>query len=189
VERIDKYVILAYTSLIGIGASAVFLPVPVYLHMIFTTMLIIYIGSVTSCSDLDEALNDTTTTAERPSTKVSKKANVEKMKTKDAYMFPVIGSFALLSLYIVFKYFPKEYVNLVLKVYFGFFGVIVLGTKISDLINGILPISLVTTLQGYSASTPVPNFEFYYNKFFGFIVRPTENKNLQASEKKTDYIY
>ena len=46
----------------------------------------------------------------------------ESMSTKDAYMFPVIGSGTLFGLFLLFKYFNKEYVNMLLTAYFLFFG-------------------------------------------------------------------
>ena len=40
---------------------------------------------------------------------------METMKTKDAYMFPVIGSAVLFSLYLVYKLLPKEWITFVVK--------------------------------------------------------------------------
>lgn len=47
------------------------------------------------------------------------------MSTKDAYMFPVIGSCVLFSLYLVFKFLPPFYVNLAIKAYFFLVGTLV----------------------------------------------------------------
>jgi len=78
-----------------------------------------------------------------------------------------------------------------------FFGFIVLGSKLAELLTGILPISLVETLQGFNVSINFPNFEYYYNKLFGFFIgistkASTENKEkekekakIKASDKKT----
>lgn len=72
-----------------------------------------------------------------------------------------------------------------------FFGFLVLGSKLAELLTGILPISLVLTLRGFSLTINFPNFEYYYNKLFGFFIgitssKPsTENKDLKASDKKT----
>jgi len=49
---------------------------------------------------------------------------VETMKAKDAYMFPVVGSCVLFGLYVLFKLFSKEYINLLLTAYFLFFGIL-----------------------------------------------------------------
>jgi minor histocompatibility antigen H13 len=49
-------------------------------------------------------------------------AESERLSSADAYWFPVIGSAALFTFYLVFKFFPKEYVNYLLTAYFGVFG-------------------------------------------------------------------
>jgi hypothetical protein len=72
------------------------------------------------------------------------------MQTKDAYMFPVIGSVVLFSLYLVFKFLPKEYVNLVIKGYFFIFGILVLGQKLSQIFGQLLPIEIVKSLNSKS---------------------------------------
>ncbi len=46
----------------------------------------------------------------------------ERISKSDAYWFPVLGSVTLFSFYVVFKYFPKEYVNYLLTAYFSLFG-------------------------------------------------------------------
>jgi hypothetical protein len=46
----------------------------------------------------------------------------EKMSSQDAYMFPVIGSCTLFGLYLIFKYFEPQYVNMLLSAYFAVFG-------------------------------------------------------------------
>lgn len=48
------------------------------------------------------------------------------MQTKDALMFPVYGSFALLSLYIIYKFISKEYLTLALGAYFSVIGLMAL---------------------------------------------------------------
>lgn len=50
----------------------------------------------------------------------------EKMTSKDAAIFPIMASVALFSLYIVFKLFSKEYINMLLTGYFFFLGVLAL---------------------------------------------------------------
>ena len=45
-------------------------------------------------------------------------------------MFPVIGSGVLFGLYILFKYFSKEYVNLLLTAYFLFFGILAVSSTV-----------------------------------------------------------
>ncbi|KAJ2354356.1 hypothetical protein GGF43_003270 [Coemansia sp. RSA 2618] len=51
----------------------------------------------------------------------------EAVTSEDAYMFPVYGSAALFSLYVVFKYLNTEWVNLLLSAYFALLGVLALA--------------------------------------------------------------
>jgi len=64
---------------------------------------------------------------------------VETMKAKDAYMFPIIGSCVLFGLYVLFKLFSKEYINLLLTLYFLFFGVMAVSATIRPLVLPFFP--------------------------------------------------
>lgn len=44
------------------------------------------------------------------------------MSSKDAYMFPVYGSMALFSIYLCYKFLPKEWLNIVFTCHFTFIG-------------------------------------------------------------------
>eukprot|EP00501_MAST-03F_sp_TOSAG23-6_P002453 GSMAST32.ASY1.ANO1.2563.1 assembled CDS len=74
----------------------------------------------------------------------------------DAGMFPVFGSFMLLSLYVVFKLFDKEYVNMLLLAYFIMVGTFALASAISPLkekkTNGSNPNAL------FCVTIPLPKF-------------------------------
>ncbi|XP_031549797.1 minor histocompatibility antigen H13-like isoform X2 [Actinia tenebrosa] len=63
----------------------------------------------------------------------------ESMTPKDAAMFPIIASCTLLGLYIFFKIFSKEYVNLLLTLYFFVLGVLALTHLIRPTIELLLP--------------------------------------------------
>jgi len=63
---------------------------------------------------------------------------VETLSSKDAYMFPVIGSCVLFGLYLLFKYLSKEYVNLLLTTYFLFFGVFAVSSTLRPLFAAML---------------------------------------------------
>ena len=47
---------------------------------------------------------------------------MEAMSTKDAMMFPVVGSCVLFGLFLLFKFFAKEYLNLLFTFYFLILG-------------------------------------------------------------------
>jgi minor histocompatibility antigen H13 len=59
---------------------------------------------------------------------------VETMKAKDAYMFPIIGSCVLFGLYILFKLFSKDHINMLLTAYFLFFGVMAVSATLRPMI-------------------------------------------------------
>jgi len=61
------------------------------------------------------------------------------MKTSDALMFPFMASGALFGLYILFRLFSKEYINLLLTIYFLLFGIIALSTTSSPLFAKFIP--------------------------------------------------
>jgi minor histocompatibility antigen H13 len=63
----------------------------------------------------------------------------ETMSSDDAWKFPFIGSGVLFGLYILFKVFSKEYVNMILTAYFALFGVF----SIAETIKPILMLSRV----------------------------------------------
>jgi len=64
---------------------------------------------------------------------------MEQMSSKDAYMFPFIGSAFLFGLYLVFKFLPKDYVNMCIKAYFFLFGVLVLAACLYKVALLLLP--------------------------------------------------
>jgi len=47
---------------------------------------------------------------------------METMSSKDAMMFPIIGSCVLFGLFLLFKFFAKEYLNLLFTFYFLLLG-------------------------------------------------------------------
>ncbi|XP_065843309.1 minor histocompatibility antigen H13-like isoform X2 [Oscarella lobularis] len=65
--------------------------------------------------------------------------DVEKMTTKDVAMFPVIASGALLSLYLFFTIFSKEYVNLLLSIYFFALGTVAVASLIEPIVKPFVP--------------------------------------------------
>ncbi|XP_065167194.1 minor histocompatibility antigen H13 isoform X2 [Atheta coriaria] len=68
-----------------------------------------------------------------------KENKAEKMTSKDAAIFPIMASVALFSLYIVFKLFSKEYINMLLTGYFFFLGVLALTHLLSPICSKLVP--------------------------------------------------
>eukprot|EP01095_Lingulamoeba_sp_RSL-Kostka_P006830 TRINITY_DN215_c1_g1_i1.p1 TRINITY_DN215_c1_g1~~TRINITY_DN215_c1_g1_i1.p1 ORF type:complete len:388 (+),score=97.65 TRINITY_DN215_c1_g1_i1:1394-2557(+) len=78
--------------------------------------------------------------------------NTETLSSKDAYMFPVIGSITLFGFYVLFKLFPKEYVNFILTIYFLMLGIGALATSLTSLLSAIPTLS---NLQKYTIRSPI----------------------------------
>ncbi|KAL1493897.1 hypothetical protein ABEB36_009579 [Hypothenemus hampei] len=71
-----------------------------------------------------------------------KEKKPEKMTKKDAAMFPIMASLALLGLYIIFHLFSKEYINLFLTGYFFFLGILALSHLLSPIIGKLVPAAI-----------------------------------------------
>eukprot|EP01117_Protostelium_nocturnum_P001250 TRINITY_DN1156_c0_g2_i2.p1 TRINITY_DN1156_c0_g2~~TRINITY_DN1156_c0_g2_i2.p1 ORF type:complete len:302 (-),score=74.76 TRINITY_DN1156_c0_g2_i2:150-1055(-) len=61
------------------------------------------------------------------------------MTVEDAWKFPFIGSAVLFGLYLAFKWFSKEYINLLLSSYFLLFGILAVAGSVKPLVLRIFP--------------------------------------------------
>ncbi|XP_065182967.1 minor histocompatibility antigen H13-like [Sycon ciliatum] len=98
-----------------------------YTALVVLAVLPIIIGSIRSVEFLKKA-------------RVSKKAgeDVDVISTKDAMMFPVFASCALLGLYIVFKALGEQYVNWLLNIYIFIFSSLALSRALNVILRPIL---------------------------------------------------
>jgi len=63
-----------------------------------------------------------------------KQKGMESMSSDDAWKFPFIGSGVLFGLYLLFKMFSKEYINLLLTGYFLLFGIAAVTATIKPIV-------------------------------------------------------
>jgi len=91
----------------------------------------------------------------------------ETMSSKDAAMFPLFASATLFGLYIFFQLFSKEYINMLLTVYFFFLGVLALAHILSPLVYRLTPswvpneqYHLVLTRGSGDKKTDLANYHF-----------------------------
>ncbi|EER14175.1 minor histocompatibility antigen H13, putative [Perkinsus marinus ATCC 50983] len=68
-----------------------------------------------------------------------KKEDIDSVSHKDAMMFPVVGSVALLSLYLAYKLVSPYLMNLLLTGYLGMLGVGALAETVKPLVDSCLP--------------------------------------------------
>jgi len=114
-----------YVALISLMLASNFVLIPVPVQLITSASAIVYIGSTLSLK-LKHARE------------ASGEKNEEVMKAEDAYMFPLLGSGVLLGLYILFKVFDKDLVNLLLTSYFALIGAYSLTEAFSPLLTSLL---------------------------------------------------
>ncbi|CCI45211.1 unnamed protein product [Albugo candida] len=98
-----------YVVLIALTVLSNFVLIPVSIQMILSATSIVYIGSTLSLRL-------------KCHREASGEKNEDVMNAKDAYMFPLLGSGVLVGLYLFFKYFEKDMVNLLLTSYFALVG-------------------------------------------------------------------
>ncbi|KAI9259335.1 signal peptide peptidase-domain-containing protein [Sporodiniella umbellata] len=76
----------------------------------------------------------------------------ESLSSSDAYMFPVIGSGVLFSLFMVFKYIDKKYVDYVLTAYFSLMGCAAVTKASLDIFKSIVPVSWLSGVAKYKVT-------------------------------------
>ncbi|XP_069383705.1 minor histocompatibility antigen H13 isoform X2 [Paralichthys olivaceus] len=91
----------------------------------------------------------------------------ETITSRDAARFPIIASCTLFGLYLFFKVFSQEYINLLLSVYFFVLGVLALSHTMSPLMSRIFPTSfpnkqfqLLFTQGTGESKEEIVNYEF-----------------------------
>ncbi|XP_043470364.1 minor histocompatibility antigen H13 [Leptopilina heterotoma] len=106
-----------------------------YGSLIIMAVIPIFFGSYRSVRHHKEQQEHFKTSGEKPET----------MSHKEAAMFPFVSSVALFGLYIFFQIFSKEYINLLLTVYFFFIGILALSHLASPLISSLVPAAIPKT--------------------------------------------
>uniref|UniRef100_A0A4W3GU68 Histocompatibility (minor) 13 n=1 Tax=Callorhinchus milii TaxID=7868 RepID=A0A4W3GU68_CALMI len=66
----------------------------------------------------------------------------ETITSRDAARFPIIASCTLFGLYLFFKIFSQEYINLLLSIYFFILGILALSHTLSPAMNRVYPTNL-----------------------------------------------
>ncbi|XP_028266593.1 minor histocompatibility antigen H13 isoform X2 [Parambassis ranga] len=141
----------------ALNATAKFVATPegtalAYGSLVFMALLPIFFGALRSvtCSKSKNA-------ADMPET----------ITSRDAARFPIIASCTLFGLYLFFKVFSQEYINLLLSVYFFVLGVLALSHTMSPLMARIFPASfpnkqyqLLFTQGTGESKEEIVNYEF-----------------------------
>jgi minor histocompatibility antigen H13 len=94
--------------------------IPVSLQVGVHTVLLVYLGCIFSVKVFD----------------VKKEREVEIMQQKDAWLFPVFGSGVLFGLFLIFRFFNKDMINVLFHYYFSLIGAYTVSSLIYERIVG-----------------------------------------------------
>nr|XP_057941251.1 minor histocompatibility antigen H13 isoform X1 [Doryrhamphus excisus] len=156
----------------AVNASAKFVPTPegtalAYGSLVLMALVPIFFGALRSvaCSKSKELGDKGYESGYRNASDMP-----ETITSRDAARFPIIASCTLFGLYLFFKVFSQEYINLLLSVYFFMLGVLALSHTMSPLLSRIFPASLpikqyqLLFTQGTGeAKEDIINYEFDTN--------------------------
>uniref|UniRef100_A0A7N8XZZ9 Histocompatibility (minor) 13 n=1 Tax=Mastacembelus armatus TaxID=205130 RepID=A0A7N8XZZ9_9TELE len=153
----------------ALNATAKFVATPegtalAYGSLVFMALLPIFFGALRSvrCSKSKELGENDYDSGFRNSADMP-----ETITSRDAARFPIIASCTLFGLYLFFKVFSQEYINLLLSVYFFVLGVLALSHTMSPLMSRIFPDSfpnkqyqLLFTQGSGESKEEIVNYEF-----------------------------
>lgn len=141
----------------ALNATAKFVATPegtalAYGSLVFMALLPIFFGALRSVT-----CSKSKNTSDMPET----------ITSRDAARFPIIASCTLFGLYLFFKVFSQEYINLLLSVYFFGLGVLALSHTMSPLMSRVFPASfpnkqyqLLFTQGSGESKEEIVNYEF-----------------------------
>ncbi|KAM4737536.1 minor histocompatibility antigen H13 isoform 2-T2 [Anableps anableps] len=141
----------------ALNATAKFVATPegtalAYGSLVFMALLPIFFGALRSVT-----CSKSKNSADAPET----------ITSRDAARFPIIASCTLFGLYLFFKVFSQEYINLLLSVYFFVLGVLALSHTMSPAMSRIFPASfpnkqyqLLFTQGSGESKEEIVNYEF-----------------------------
>ena len=135
---LDLSQVLTLSIFAIIGTSAV-VPLPVNTILIYISSAMIVVGARLALQDrMRSQGGDADSDEDTNASSGGKKGGDDSMTTKDALWFPVVGSVFLVSIYVVFKVVPKEYIDLAVSGYFGIVGLVALTPTIGFMLRPFL---------------------------------------------------
>ncbi len=97
----------AYIAILAMLVVPQFFLIHPYLHLIIVAPLLVWTGCQRSLLEAQKAPED---------------SQIETVSKKDAMQFPLIGSAVLFGLYVVVKLVKKEYLDILISIYFSVLG-------------------------------------------------------------------
>lgn len=157
-----------------------------YFSLISLALLPIYFGSFQSLRTPTKVLEarrqkkpkgDTEEDDEEEEEDEDEPSVSETLTSSDAWLFPVIGSVVLFSLYCVFKFLDRKWVDRILGTYFGFVGFFAVFKAFSTLLSGIV---------GYQKWRSLLDHKIVITKRLSDKELSEERKEIEKKKKKDD---
>jgi minor histocompatibility antigen H13 len=123
-QRMSTELLLANVTLLFLTIGGNFVLIPLHASLICTAFLIVYLGSHRSLTGASE---DGT------------KKQMEHMERKDALWFPIMAGCTLVGLFVLFKFLPKDLVNLIITVYVSFISVFICANEFFPIVRVLFP--------------------------------------------------
>jgi len=139
-RQYNPLIVFAYTSVVALWIVSQKILIPYEVHFFILVIGILYIACHRSLILLVE--EEVSIENEDGTTTTEKKALIERetMRKEDAMFFPVMASGSIFTLYMAFKFFDRDVVNMIISGYMFLMGGVALSTTVSPLLSMLLPI-------------------------------------------------
>ena len=147
---------LSYVTIIGVWVAAQVVPIPYVVNLLLLVMSILYVACHWSLILLEEQAIVKAAVESGNETDISS----ETLGKEEAMQLPIVGSLSLFSIYLAFKFFDKELVNLLISFYFGMVGCAALTVTFAPVLAAIFPKGLKdkTLKKEIQLKHPFPSF-------------------------------
>jgi len=137
----NPFLLLSYAVIAGVWVGSQLVDVPYILHLLLLVTSILYAACHLSLWLREEQARarGEKGQGEDDNEEDAGEADYETLKASDAAWFPLIGSASLFSLYMAFKFFDKDTVNLIISVYFCLMGLMALTSTFSPVVDAVGP--------------------------------------------------
>lgn len=155
-----NYLLIAsYATIFALWAAGQVVDIPYVVHLLSLVTSILYSACHKSLILREEQAisrgDGLTSKDDAPPPPVS-----ETMKKEDAMQFPLLGSASLFTLYLAFKFFDKDMVNLIISLYFVLMGIVALTVTFAPIIGKLLPskFSDASISREFKIPHPLPKY-------------------------------
>lgn len=146
----NPLVLLSYGTIASLWVGSQLVDVPYVVHLMLLVTAILYAACHLSLTLREEQAlargekppsedGDGDEDADADEDEAAAPPQYETLRAQDAMQFPLLGSASLFGLYLAFKYFDKETVNLIISVYFCLVGLAALTATLAPVLESVGP--------------------------------------------------